>query len=58
MDLRAIDDMGRQSVVHEFSNRVYQICDERSVSCFIEHKVMDLLRNSFLLLIGTISKLF
>lgn len=39
MDVRAIDDMGREAVIYELSNRMYQICDKRSVSCIIERKV-------------------
>ncbi|KAK9937221.1 hypothetical protein M0R45_014025 [Rubus argutus] len=38
VDLRAIDDMGREAVVYEFSNQLYQICDRRSVSCTIDRK--------------------
>ncbi|ONI11622.1 hypothetical protein PRUPE_4G116700 [Prunus persica] len=38
VDLRTIDDMGREAVVYEFSNRMYQICDKRSVSCTIDRK--------------------
>ncbi|XP_057430788.1 allantoate deiminase 2 isoform X1 [Lotus japonicus] len=38
MDIRAIDDLGREAVIYDLSNRIYQICDRRSVSCIIEHK--------------------
>ncbi|XP_015900240.4 allantoate deiminase 1 isoform X2 [Ziziphus jujuba] len=38
IDLRTIDDMGREAVIYEFSNRMHQICDQRSVSCTIERK--------------------
>ncbi|KAJ8758649.1 hypothetical protein K2173_000370 [Erythroxylum novogranatense] len=38
VDLRAIDDIGRQAVLYELSNRMYQICERRSVHCHIEHK--------------------
>lgn len=31
--------MGREAVVYEFSNQVYEICDRRSVSCTIDRKV-------------------
>ena len=41
MDLRAIDDVGRGAVIYELSDRVYQICDRRSVSCTIDRKVRD-----------------
>lgn len=37
-DLRAIDDAGREAVLYELSNRMYSICDKRSVSCVIERK--------------------
>lgn len=38
VDLRAIDDMGREAVLYELSDRMYQICEKRSVSCTIERK--------------------
>ncbi|XP_038876942.1 allantoate deiminase 2 isoform X1 [Benincasa hispida] len=38
VDLRTIDDIGREAVIYEFSNRVHQICSSRSVSCNIERK--------------------
>ncbi|MFQ6636235.1 hypothetical protein Gotur_013767 [Gossypium turneri] len=38
VDLRAIDDVGREAVVYELSNQMYKICDRRSVSCIIERK--------------------
>lgn len=38
IDLRAMDDVGREAVLYELSNRMYSICDKRSVSCVIEHK--------------------
>ncbi|XP_022762598.1 allantoate deiminase 2 isoform X2 [Durio zibethinus] len=38
VDLRAIDDVGREAALYELSNRMYQICDRRSVSCSIERK--------------------
>lgn len=31
--------MGREAVIYEFSNRMHQICDRRSVSCTVERKV-------------------
>lgn len=43
MDLRAIDDAGRESVLYELSNQLYQICEKRSVSCIVERKVRELL---------------
>ncbi|KAL5539657.1 hypothetical protein UlMin_044815 [Ulmus minor] len=38
IDLRAIEDMGREAVLFEFSDRMYRICDRRSVSCRIDRK--------------------
>lgn len=39
VDLRTIDDIGREAVIYEFSNQVHKICSSRSVSCNIERKV-------------------
>ena len=39
VDIRAINDLGREAVIYDLSKRIYQICDKRSVSCIIEHKV-------------------
>jgi allantoate deiminase len=41
VDLRAMDDMGRESVIYELSNQMYQICERRSVSCVVDRKVCD-----------------
>ncbi|XP_028087214.1 allantoate deiminase 2 [Camellia sinensis] len=38
VDMRTIDDMGREAVIFELSNQMHQICDHRSVSCNIERK--------------------
>ncbi|KAH9747166.1 Allantoate deiminase [Citrus sinensis] len=38
VDLRAIDDAGRETVLYELSNQLYQICEKRSVSCIVERK--------------------
>ncbi|KAM6551476.1 hypothetical protein CsatB_001284 [Cannabis sativa] len=38
VDLRTINDMGREAVIYELSDRIYQICDTRSVSCTIDRK--------------------
>ncbi|KAF7842937.1 allantoate deiminase 2 isoform X1 [Senna tora] len=38
VDIRAMDDTGREAVIYELSKRMYQICDKRSVSCLIERK--------------------
>ncbi|KAK6916975.1 Peptidase M20 [Dillenia turbinata] len=38
VDIRAIDDMGREAVIYELHNQMYKICDRRSVSCLIERK--------------------
>ncbi|KAK9724642.1 hypothetical protein RND81_05G088900 [Saponaria officinalis] len=38
IDLRAMDDAGREAILYELSNKMYNICDKRSVSCVIERK--------------------
>ncbi|KAL8160244.1 hypothetical protein V2J09_001781 [Rumex salicifolius] len=38
IDLRAMDDEGREAVLYELSNRMYRICENRLVSCLIERK--------------------
>lgn len=38
IDIRAMNDIGRQAVIYELSQRIYQICERRSVSCAIERK--------------------
>ncbi|KAG9439038.1 hypothetical protein H6P81_019203 [Aristolochia fimbriata] len=38
VDLRARDDMAREAILYELSNRIYQTCGHRSVSCTIERK--------------------
>lgn len=38
VDVRAIDDMGREAVLYELSKRMHQICDRRSVFCTIDRK--------------------
>ncbi|CAM8924502.1 unnamed protein product [Rhodiola kirilowii] len=38
IDLRAMDDMGRETVLYELSNQMYKICDRRSVACTIDRK--------------------
>ncbi|XP_057812029.1 allantoate deiminase 2 [Salvia miltiorrhiza] len=38
VDIRAMDDLGREAIIYEFSNRIHQICDRRSVLCLIERK--------------------
>ncbi|CAI9090668.1 OLC1v1025485C1 [Oldenlandia corymbosa var. corymbosa] len=38
VDLRTIDDMGREAILHELFNRMQHICDRRSVLCTIERK--------------------
>ncbi|KAK2976651.1 hypothetical protein RJ640_008187 [Escallonia rubra] len=38
VDIRAMDDIGREAIIYEFSKLMYQICDRRSVSCIIERK--------------------
>lgn len=56
MDIRAIDDLGREAVIYDLSKRIYQICDKRSVSCIIEHKVWSsifVFQFVFLLIFGS-----
>ncbi|XP_026399306.1 allantoate deiminase 2-like isoform X2 [Papaver somniferum] len=38
VDLRTMDDMAREAIIFEISNRMYQTCERRSVSCIIERK--------------------
>ncbi|KAF5729231.1 allantoate deiminase isoform X2 [Tripterygium wilfordii] len=36
VDIRAMEDIGREAIIYELSNQMYQICEKRSVSCIIE----------------------
>ncbi|CAI9772772.1 unnamed protein product [Fraxinus pennsylvanica] len=36
--IRAMDDLGREAIIYELSNRTYQICDWRSVFCHVDRK--------------------
>ncbi|XP_073157674.1 allantoate deiminase 2 isoform X1 [Henckelia pumila] len=38
VDIRAMDDLGREAIIYEVSNRMHRICDRRSVLCAIERK--------------------
>lgn len=38
IDIRTIDDIGREAVIYELSNRMHQICTQRSVFCNIDRK--------------------
>uniref|UniRef100_A0A2P2L3M0 allantoate deiminase n=1 Tax=Rhizophora mucronata TaxID=61149 RepID=A0A2P2L3M0_RHIMU len=38
VDLRAVDDMGREAILYELSDQMYQICERRHVSCHMERK--------------------
>uniref|UniRef100_A0A7N0V8Q0 allantoate deiminase n=1 Tax=Kalanchoe fedtschenkoi TaxID=63787 RepID=A0A7N0V8Q0_KALFE len=38
IDLRAMDDRGREAVLYELSNQMYKICDRRSVACSMDRK--------------------
>ncbi|XP_016475827.1 allantoate deiminase 2 [Nicotiana tabacum] len=38
VDVRAMDDTGREAIIYEFSNRLYHMCDRRSVFCNVERK--------------------
>ncbi|WMV15277.1 hypothetical protein MTR67_008662 [Solanum verrucosum] len=33
-----MDDSGREAIIYEFSNRLYHMCDRRSVFCNVERK--------------------
>lgn len=39
VDIRTIDDVGREAIISELSNQMHSICDRRSVSCLMERKV-------------------
>ncbi|XP_024964122.1 allantoate deiminase 2 [Cynara cardunculus var. scolymus] len=38
IDIRTIDDIGREAILYELSNQMHTICDRRSVSCFMDRK--------------------
>ncbi|CAA0823810.1 Allantoate deiminase [Striga hermonthica] len=38
VDIRAMDDLGREAIIYELSNRMHQICDKRTVLCLVERK--------------------
>ncbi|GJS68448.1 allantoate deiminase 2 [Tanacetum coccineum] len=38
IDIRTIDDIGREAIIYELSNQMDTICDRRSVSCIMERK--------------------
>ncbi|VFQ71948.1 unnamed protein product [Cuscuta campestris] len=38
VDIRAMDDTGREAIIYEFSKRMHQLCDQRNVYCLIERK--------------------
>ncbi|XP_076959355.1 allantoate deiminase 1-like [Bidens hawaiensis] len=38
VDIRTIDDVGREAIISELSNQMHSICDRRSVSCLMERK--------------------
>ncbi|KAI4388514.1 hypothetical protein MLD38_000834 [Melastoma candidum] len=38
IDIRAMEDKGREAVIYELSSRMYKTCDRRSVICTIERK--------------------
>ncbi|KAL8508634.1 hypothetical protein ACS0TY_019035 [Phlomoides rotata] len=38
VDIRAMDDLGREAIIYEMSNKMHHICDDRSVLCLIERK--------------------
>ena len=39
VDIRAMDDQVRETIVTSFSRLVLQRCDDRLVDCRVEHKV-------------------
>jgi hypothetical protein len=39
VDIRAMDDQVRETIVTSFSRLVLQKCDDRLVDCKVEHKV-------------------
>lgn len=38
VDIRAMDDLGREAIIYEMSNKMHHLCDDRSVLCLIERK--------------------
>ncbi|ONK76311.1 uncharacterized protein A4U43_C03F26270 [Asparagus officinalis] len=38
VDIRAVDDLIRESIVFEFSNRINKVCENRMVNCTIDRK--------------------
>lgn len=42
VDIRAMDDQVRETIVASFSRIVMQRCDHRLVDCAVEHKVREL----------------
>jgi allantoate deiminase len=42
VDIRAMDDVVRETIVASFSRIVMQRCDDRLVDCVVEHKVRTL----------------
>ncbi|CAH9097684.1 unnamed protein product [Cuscuta europaea] len=38
VDIRAMDDIGREAIIYEYSNHMHQLCDRRNVFCVIERK--------------------
>ena len=42
VDIRAMDDVVRETIVASFSRIVMQRCDDRLVECAVEHKVREL----------------
>jgi hypothetical protein len=40
VDIRAMDDKVRETIVMSFSRLVFQKCEDRLVDCAVEHKVI------------------
>ncbi|XP_051125869.1 allantoate deiminase 2 isoform X2 [Andrographis paniculata] len=38
VDIRAMDDLGREAIIYELSRKIHQVCGERSVVCLVERK--------------------
>ena len=51
VDIRAMDDLGREAIIYEFSNRIHEICDKRSVLCLVERKVRFFAPPIFIILV-------
>lgn len=48
VDIRAMDDKVRETIVTSFSRLVLQRCDDRLVDCRVEHKVSRTTESAFI----------